>query len=150
MNKDLKEYIEHYVNLIEAGDFHALYRGLAGYLRGELTEVLHSAGIHPENVLDHIPSEFAKDTHNVKHIELSDNCAVIGTSAFRGSCLESIKLSEHLHTIEYEAFAFCRDLTSIVIPDSVMAMHDGVFLGCEYYISPSLIGYSPSGFSTAR
>lgn len=138
MNTDVKEYIEHYIHLIEEGEFLLLYRGLSAHLRSELTEVLHTAGIHPETIMEIIPSGFAMNSNTIDKVTTSNNCTIIGANAFKGSSLSEIHLGQHIHQIETEAFSFCNNLTSIDIPDSVRVIDEDAFLDCRHLRSVKL------------
>jgi hypothetical protein len=55
----------------------------------------------------------------------------IGESAFAGSKIRELYFAGNLTTIETHAFAFCRELTTVVLPDNWMDLGDKCFTGCS-------------------
>lgn len=131
MTEELQKYIERHISHVEENDFHSLYRDLKHSLRVELTDVLHTADIHPEEHMNTIPVVFAQNSTMISNVKLSDECVLIDREAFRNSSISSIHMNEHLHHIAYEAFAFCHNLTHVDIPDSVVNIEPDAFMDCK-------------------
>lgn len=55
----------------------------------------------------------------------------IGTCAFAGSSLESIKIPFTLKEIGQSAFAFCKNLREVSIPNGVVEIGDMTFFDCQ-------------------
>ena len=64
-------------------------------------------------------------------VDIPSSVEVIGPKAFEGSRLINVTLHEGLRMIDDRAFADCKLLTSIAIPDSVNFIGNEVFLNCE-------------------
>lgn len=62
----------------------------------------------------------------------------IGMSAFSGSALTSVTISNSVTYIEMYAFDGCTSLTSVTIPGSVTSFGTGVFMGCSSLTSVTL------------
>lgn len=58
------------------------------------------------------------------------NVKIIGNYAFRQTKINSVLFGNYLTKIDYLAFADCKKLTSMVIPDSVEMLGARVFQGC--------------------
>lgn len=63
-------------------------------------------------------------------IDIPEGVTVIGTRAFEDSKLMRIKLPESLQLIESKAFANCKDLKGITLPNSLEEIYDDSFEGC--------------------
>lgn len=83
-------------------------------------------------LLDSITTGYKFDTegeHTVK-FELADSTS-IGNAAFAGCRnLTSVSIPDSITSIGQQAFAACEGLTSITIPNSVTSIGEGAFTGC--------------------
>lgn len=84
------------------------------------------------------PFELSKDrkrliryNENESHVILPDNIEVIGDGAFKGKNLTSIVIPETVTEIGHYAFQGCKNLTSLYIPQSVKIIGDYAFKGCK-------------------
>lgn len=68
-----------------------------------------------------------RNNSNVTHVTLPNTVTKIKGSAFEGSSLISITLSNALDTIENSAFEDCRNLTAIEIPSSLTTIGNRAF-----------------------
>lgn len=76
------------------------------------------------------PWQALKD--RIRTAELSDGVASVGAGAFAGcKQLESISIPESVKAIGHSAFDGCTGLKSIIIPDSVSQFGEKVFWNCE-------------------
>ncbi len=77
-----------------------------------------------------IPNDTWKDERTVRvlegHLTIPDSVEIIGTNAFRGNNLTSIKISNSLKTIEAGVF-HTNQLTEVDIPDSVVEIKSFAF-----------------------
>lgn len=83
----------------------------------------------------------------IKEIVLPSSIKIIHMGAF-GNCsaLESVTLNEGLTTIEGLAFAACKNLTEIVIPESVTEMTEYVFKGSNALQRVKFEGDAPQNY----
>ena len=72
-----------------------------------------------------------KYNENESHVILPDNIEVIGDGAFKGKNLTSIVIPETVTEIGHYAFQGCKNLTSLYIPQSVKIIGDYAFKGCK-------------------
>ena len=70
----------------------------------------------------------------IKKIELPENLTSIGTSAFKGSGLSSIRLNDELKSIGASSFMSCYNLQSAIIGKSVDNIGTDAFSGCNSLI----------------
>ncbi|MBQ2972367.1 MAG: SpaH/EbpB family LPXTG-anchored major pilin [Ruminococcus sp.] len=73
---------------------------------------------------------FVSSEKNLTSISLPDTIVEIGTSAFQGCPLTSVKLNEGLVKINNGAFGQCTKLTSITLPDSLKIIGSYAFSQC--------------------
>lgn len=118
----LKNFIEEYINLIEAGEWRTLYNHAyeeIPFQLGNLTTNLMHAGINPLADLDVVlPEMFAESM--IQKIELPVQISVIKRQAFM-NCYElrEVTLSPALLRIDDEAFANCYELHTIRYPGTI-------------------------------
>ena len=160
MRAEIKQFIEGNILLLDTEQFSTFYSKVeedifADNVKGEITQVLWDAGIHPEKYLLDIPKSFAHtckrvdtvdtmyehirsignfafNNSNVTCVDLSkSSCLSIGYAAF-GSCnhLTHVKLPANLECIEDSAFSHCYNLQSINIPAKVTELFD-TFYNCK-------------------
>lgn len=75
---------------------------------------------------------------SLKYIEIPNTVTYIGFSAFKDSGLETIKLPNSLTEIRSETFAYCRKLTSIILPSSIISIGNKAFWRCKNLINIEL------------
>lgn len=113
IDKELKEFIEKNISLIEAEEFDELYKHAYNNPfaldTGSLTHVLYSVGIDPLDHLDYIPASFLK------------SC----------DALTEIEIPTHIEHVDESAFYDCNSLEGIVIPKNVVELASWSLGGCE-------------------
>ena len=62
-------------------------------------------------------------------LELPDGLKTIGRSAFAGTGIEKLHIPEHVKELSPSAFADCKDLRAVWVPESVTKIGDGAFHG---------------------
>ena len=95
---------------------------------------------------------FCNNAQTLISVELSDHIETIEKDAFSGCySLETVKLNETLQTIKERAFMDCTSLQSIDLPDSVTSIGDECFQGCSSLttarLSNQITTIPDSGFS---
>ena len=74
---------------------------------------------------------FDATSSSMTNISVSDECKIIGSSAFYGcNNLTSIEIPNGVISIGDSAFYGCNNLTSIEIPNGVTSIGDSTFYGC--------------------
>ena len=66
-----------------------------------------------------------------EYLVLPQSLTLIEKEAFMNIKAKKVEISEHVVQIEERAFANCRDLRQIVIPESVLIIDDHALEGCE-------------------
>lgn len=74
----------------------------------------------------------------------SSNLTTIGNNAFIRTSIQSIDLST-VSRIGEKAFAYCNNLTTVTLTDSVIALGDSAFANCEALESVTLTGITTLG-----
>lgn len=131
---ELLDFINKNKDLINNEEFGELY-DKAGrnpdIIVGELTTVLHQAGIHPLNNLDFIPDKFLNYT-TIKSFTIPNYIKKIGFEAFQGcENLEYLDIPNGVTEIGARAFELCLNIRTINIPESVTYLGDQIFAQCE-------------------
>jgi len=75
---------------------------------------------------------------SLDEIKIPSTVTVIGDTAFYGCPIKEIELPEQLIVINYNTFANCTKLESIVIPKNVKKIREGAFQGCTALTSVTL------------
>lgn len=118
----LKNFIEKYIDLIEAKDWRTLYNHAyeeVPFQVGNLTTNLMHAGINPLDDLDVVLPEMFADSM-IQNIELPVQISVIKSQAFKNCYeLKEVTLPPALIRIGLEAFANCYDLHTIRYPGTI-------------------------------
>lgn len=78
-----------------------------------------------------IPSSAFSNKWGLEKIVLPKKLETIGNSAFSGTGIKEIELSESLTTLDSHAFQNCTSLVSIKIPDKITKISYGTFEGCS-------------------
>ncbi len=65
------------------------------------------------------------------NISIPDGVKVIEADAFHGTAIQELDLPYGLEVLGNDAFAFCSDLTEVIIPETVMSYGSNLFLGCK-------------------
>ena len=110
MRKNVKEFIEKHIDLIDEFRFDELYSWAISEIPfqiGNLSYNLMEAGI---NLLNYVP---------MVHAEM-----------FSNSIITSIELPKNIVKINRQAFLDCFGLVEIIIPESVIGIDKTAFKGC--------------------
>ena len=111
----LQEFIEKNIELIEQNNFKQLYKNCDNLeQRGNLTAILHRAGIPVlQNIGWSIP-EFMFLKNNILEAHIPDNIRVIEQGAFLGcDQLEKVTIPSTVKMINFGAFKHCSKLHEI-------------------------------------
>ena len=82
MIKPLVDIINKNEELIDGGDWLALYSKCPANLRGMLTQVFNDAGIHPELDLVKLPDYFCYNRADITAYTVGSQCIELSTCAF--------------------------------------------------------------------
>ena len=129
-----KVFIEQYINLITENKFEDLYRiALKDHVVIEdLTNSLLQADIDPLKHMSYVPQDFLhKSTRSVDGFIIPNNIEDIRERAFYETDLTEIRVPEGVKGIYTLAFARCKNLLFVTIPNSVEFIDRVVFSGCE-------------------
>ena len=132
MDSRVAQIIEKNIDAIETNDFDTVYPSIGtDYgLRGMFTEALLDAGIDPLPHMTRIWARMYAFT-TIHHLHIPSNITRIDDNAFqRCTQLNSVKLAEGLHIIDYGAFKDCLSLQNITFPDSLTTLGDAAFYRC--------------------
>ena len=131
---EIKEFIEKYVDLIENGDFTALYNQVedSPVLPSDLTQALLDAEVDPlQYFKQEVPKSYAF-MNSIEEAKIPEGITAIGTKAFYGcKKLFSVSLPSTLESIRSEAFAKCSTLESINFPDKIYYIGTNAFEFCD-------------------
>lgn len=81
--------------------------------------------------LTEIPKGLCNGCTGLKKVIIPDTVKIIGDSSFSESALIEINIPEGVSRIDENAFAKCKQLTSIKMLNSVMSIGDKAFYSCE-------------------
>lgn len=129
MIKEIKEFIEKHIDLIEDGRFEELYKLQSKWYTVELarlvgifTETLLSADIDPAKYMKKIPPFYLTGTEMVSYT-IPQNITSIGNYAFyECSGLTSVTIPDSVTSIGDYAFGYCEGLTGVTIGNSVKSI----------------------------
>lgn len=146
MNEHVKKFIENNIDLIEkeyweilysSSKQHEFYKGVEinwdHRIFGEVTQVLHEAGIYPEYALTYIPENFLHnvlDTH-IDEYKVPQNIIEIRKAAFANTDIKKVYIPDGVKIIEAGAFKNCTDLKEIYIGSGVEYIGDKCFQDCR-------------------
>lgn len=122
LNLRVKEFIEHYIHLIENNQFNELYVEAEKYLDKSEIHLLTESLINPEVNLQvlsnmyYVPKYYLATNTEITAIEIPDSIDIIGARAF-DKCLnlQEVILPESLEVVDGYAFATCPSLTKLVV-----------------------------------
>ena len=127
LKPSIKDFIEHYIYLIENNQFTELYAEAEKYLPTSDIHLVTECLIHPEvnlQVLSNmniVPKYYLATNTEITAIEIPDSIEVVGARAF-DKCLnlQEVILPESVAIVDGYAFATCPSLTKLVIknPDT--------------------------------
>lgn len=129
-----KVFIEQYINLITENKFEDLYKiAHREYLVIEdLTNSLLQADINPLYHMTYIPRDFSyKSSKSIDGFIIPNNIVGIHERAFYETDLTEIIIPEGVQSIYTLAFARCKELLFVTIPNSIEFIDRAVFTGCE-------------------
>lgn len=125
-----KKFIEDSKDLIELGDWKALYdksEQNSSLDTCELTECLYKARIDPLEGMTSIPSFFLEGSNLFTKFEVPEGIESIEFQAFYGALMTEVKLPESLYNIGREAFAATKNISSIILPENCIGLDEGAF-----------------------
>lgn len=118
----IKDFIEHYIHLIENNQFNELYKEASKYLTDSEIHLLTECLIHPEvnlqvlSNMNTIPKYYLATNTEITAIEIPDSIEVIGARAFdRCLNLQEVILPESVEVVDGYAFATCLSLKKLVV-----------------------------------
>lgn len=128
MDKDIQNFIEQNINLIQSQRWEEIYK--KEFPKG-FTEALLNCGINPlEQGLNYVPDYFLKSS-GIKEFIIPNNITSIGDFAFEGcNSLTSVEIGNNVTSIGYDAFDDCTSLTSVEIPNNVKSIDYKAFCNC--------------------
>ena len=131
----IKDFIEHYVHLIENNQFTELYAEAEKYLPTSDIHLLTECLIHPDvglQVLSNmttIPKYYLATNTQITAIEIPDSIEVVGARAF-DKCLnlQEVILPESVAVVDGHAFATCPSLKKLVVknPETAFSLFSTV------------------------
>lgn len=84
---------------------------------------------------------------NLKSIILPKNTTIISTNAFSHTGLTKIDIPDRVYKLEMDAFAYCKNLSTVIIGRNVTVLHQGVFYSSNVknaYVKPEDAPATPS------
>ena len=137
MTSGVKKFIEKNIELLDRGDFQefearaGMQTSENGYSKGELYETLLRAGINPLPHLSSVPFGFLRDTTLEGSFTIPGNCADIRSRAFYNCSLSELTIEDGVKSIESLACARSDKLEKVYIPNSMLNLGSGIFVGCN-------------------
>ena len=113
-------------------------------------EVIKMDGV---SVIVFTPAETTRKARGVAEekgagITMPEALTLIGEKAFYGVAAETIEVSENVVSIGARAFADCKNLREITIPDNVKEIDDSALSGCENVTVYGVKGSEAERFAT--
>lgn len=137
MTAGVKNFIEKNIDLLDGEDYQefdvraAIQTSENGYSKGELYEVLLRSGINPLPYLSIVPFGFLRDTTLEGSFTIPGNCIDVAPRAFYNCSLSEITIKEGVMTIGSLACARSNELEKVYLPNSVIDLGNGIFIGCN-------------------
>lgn len=118
----IKDFIEHYIHLIENNQFNELYVEAEKYLDKSEIHLLTESLINPEINLQvlssmyYVPKYYLATNTTITAIEIPDSIQLIAARAF-DKCLnlQEVILPESVEFVDGWAFSTCPSLTKLVV-----------------------------------
>lgn len=118
----VKEFIEHYIHLIENNQFNELYVEAENYLDTSEIHLLTESLINPEINLQvlsnmyYVPKYYLATNTDITAVELPDSIKIVRARAF-DKCLnlQEIILPESVEVVDAYAFANCPSLKTLIV-----------------------------------
>lgn len=135
MNKQMKEFIQSHIDMIDNNEFTEIYTELVNgsftsNFVAHFTKIMFDADINPMPYLEVLPPTFCQLT-DITKIDIPDNIQRICSSAFL-LCkqLEKLDLGRGVNSIDSNAFYGCENLKELVIPSNVKILASYSFGRC--------------------
>lgn len=125
MDKFIADFIRNNIKLIDNCQFEDFSREVDRQRftisqQSSIYQMLYKAGIDILPYVTRVPKYYMLNA-NIKDIVIPSNIRVIDQEAFEGSFLESVTISEGVTMIKDFAFNNCKQLKSLVYPNSIKA-----------------------------
>lgn len=135
LTKNLKEFLEKNIELIEENKFNELYKKAENDLYfsqgiGTLTRALLAANIDPIEYLSDIPYCYLYGDSNITEFVIPDKIKVVNSCAFCNcSQLHDVIFGTDVALILYGAFDGCSELTNVTLNDGLVDIGQYAFHG---------------------
>lgn len=125
MDKFVADFIRNNIKLIDSCQFEDFSREVDQQRftisqQSSIYQMLYKAGIDILPYVTRVPKYYMLNA-DIKDIVIPSNIRVIDQEAFAGSSLESVTISEGVKIIKDYAFNDCKQLKSLVYPNSITA-----------------------------
>lgn len=147
MDIKLKIFINENLDLINENtkeSWEEIYNKIPQMIIGEFTKTILDSKINdPASILGYIPKNYLYTSY-IQEYEIPNIVTSIGSSAFCGCSLTSVKIPDHVISIGEDAFDSCKALTNVIIGDSVTHIYGHAFNHCSSLTSvviPNSITY---------
>ncbi len=149
MDKFVADFIRNNIKLIDNCQFEEFSREVDQQRftisqQSSIYQMLYKAGIDILPYVKRVPKYYMLNA-DIKNIVIPSNIEVIDQEAFAGSSLESVTISEGVKMIKDFAFNDCKQLKSLVYPNSVKAYGEqqGLFSLMEFNLPKTIIAKYP-------
>ena len=133
LTKNLKEFLEKNIELIEENKFDELYEKAEDDLYfsqgiGTLTRTLLAANINPVEYLSEIPYCYLYGDSNIIEFVIPDKIELINSEAFANcSQLHDVIFGKDVSVIYYGAFEGCTELTNVTLNEGLLEIGQYAF-----------------------
>ena len=122
LNLRVKDFIEHYIHLIETQEFNQLYVEAEKYLDNSDIHMLTESLIDPKVGLEvlsnmyYVPKYYLATNTDITKVELPDSIKIVRARAF-DKCLnlQEVVLPESVEVVDAYAFAHCPSLKTLIV-----------------------------------